>query len=88
MTSPILINHVGFPCLAPKRFLIKNPPATSLRIEHLIHTRLSPVYEGELTQLDETVWEGDFSALTAEGDYQVVVGDPNENPVAGWNGRE
>lgn len=75
MTTPILINHVGFPCLAPKRFLIKNPPATTFRVEHLIHCKLIPVYEGELKQLDAEVWEGDFTALTAEGDYQIVVGD-------------
>ena len=75
MVSSILLNHVGFPCLAPKRFLIKNPPAESFRVERLLNTRLTPVDEGTLRPLDGGVWEGDFSDLTDEGDYQIVVGE-------------
>lgn len=75
MTTPILINHVGFPCLAHKRFLIKNPDTTAFRVEHLIDCRMIPVFEGQLTQLDDAVWEGDFTALTAQGDYRIVVGE-------------
>ncbi len=75
MVSPFLLNHVGFPCLASKRFLIKDPPADGFRIDHRLHTRLIPVYEGKLKRLDGDVWEGDFSDLTAEGDYQIAIGE-------------
>ena len=75
MISPFQMNHVGFPCLAPKRFLIRDPQETKFRIDHLLHTRLHPAFEGELSEIEPGLWAGDFTALTAPGDYQIAVGE-------------
>ncbi len=72
--NKILLNHVGFNRHSFKRFLVIKPDSMTFEIESLVHCVHTCVYKGELHQLTETIYEGDFSAVNDPCDYRIKVG--------------
>ncbi|MFD1293664.1 glycoside hydrolase family 9 protein [Lutibacter holmesii] len=78
LSEAIRINQVGFYPNSVKQFVVASNNGTNFTI---IDAKNEKVFSGELR--DEGVWEasgenvllGDFSKLTAEGNYRVVVDD-------------
>ncbi|KAJ3025898.1 UNVERIFIED_CONTAM: hypothetical protein HDU68_006519 [Siphonaria sp. JEL0065] len=73
--SSVILNHVGFNSVGPKKFVVPGSEGAGFTGFELLDPKGTPVYQGPLIYSGTTaewtttpkVWTGDFSAFTGEG---------------------
>ena len=83
MKDGILVNHVGFLPRSAKTFVVVNPPAMEFAVNSDIWGD-TIVFRGRLKRVNAELgdaWVGDFSAVQADGLYQIHCGSLISRPV-------
>lgn len=86
--NPIRINHVGYLPGADKILVIESPPETVFTVHLLRDTVFTEVYRGTLVREEgelEAGWLGNFSAVTAPGNYQIRCGSVTSRRFVVWD---
>ncbi len=84
MTTKMCINHVGFPPAGAKHVVIVNPP----KPEFVVNADIwgdQVVFRGPLKRVNGELgdaWVGDFSAVRADGLYEILCGETKSRPFS------
>ncbi len=86
--NSIRVNHIGYLPGSSKIFMVESPPEKTFSVHYLKDTFFTEVYRGILTREEgelDSGWLGDFSSVTAEGNYQIHCGNLTSRRFVIWN---
>ncbi len=72
------MNHLGFMPNAKKRIYSYAPSSMTFTVEWIHDVKFIPVYTGHFEKIsgeDGEIYAGDFSSVTREGDYRIIIGE-------------